>query len=376
MFVPALNNHFCSNQFMKAIYTLLLITLLSPHVIVMAQHAGDPDPAFGTLGTMVTDFGTGNTRAVGMVLQADQKAVIGGFLSGLPCLTRLNTDGSVDETFGDNGLALGDVSTGLWPNPTSLLGMLDDGKFIIVYYTGPTLLHDIALTRFNNDGSIDMSFGVNGTSIQSCIDGDDTPDGMIIQDDGKIVVVGSGYETGSNVSQSIIARFTADGLLDNSFAGDGVFTFSYGTSGVYASDVVQQPDGRLVVVNNAAFFGSTAYDIVLLRLNVDGTLDNSFGDNGMAHLILSNDSDYGIAVTLKPDGKIVIGGVIVVIGDIEMLLLQVNPDGTLDTNFGENAGYTIPHLGDDADRAESILIASDGKIVVAGSHDDFMAMEQ
>jgi uncharacterized delta-60 repeat protein len=243
-----------------------------------------------------------------------------------------------------------------------------DGKIVVAGTSFYTVCEDIwcsspaefALARYNADGTLDTSFSGDGKETTDFGGSDYGAYDVAIQPDGKIVAVG---HTGTGAHEFAIARYNPDGSLDSSFSGDGKETtdfgdLDYGTDyGAY--DVAIQPDGKIVAVGRTG-----GGDFGLARYSPDGSLDTSFSGDGKATTDLGG-LDYGRAVALQADGKIVVAGTTLVGADGDFALARYNPDGTLDSSFSGD-GKETPDFGVRHD-GEAVALQADGKIVVAGS---------
>jgi uncharacterized delta-60 repeat protein len=194
---------------------------------------------------------------------------------------------------------------------------------------------DFAVTRYNEDGSLDMGFGIGG-KVTTDFDGQrDIPNAVAIQADGKIVVVGTVKED-TNTDMGI-ARYLTNGALDLSFSGDGRKTIGFGHDDeAYA--VALQSDGKIVVAGTAderegiltqRFYPD--FDYALVRLNSNGELDKSFSGNGLLRKETESFSEL-YAVAILDDGGILVGG--------NRHIYRFHADGTDDTSFGWAATLT------------------------------------
>lgn len=200
---------------------------------VFAQ-AGTLDPFFGEGGKVSIDFSGDEDDAFSVALQNDQKMIIAGRskqLSGTYdfALARLNPDGSLDQSFGDNGKIV--QSLGPFSTVSDVL-VKTDGKIIVVgiryNYNSASVTEssNIAICRYTNDGLLDSTFGVNGIITYDLSGTYDFAYSGDIQNDGKIVIVG---HTGSNGSGDfLIVRVYSDGSLDNSFGTGGQKKIDFG----------------------------------------------------------------------------------------------------------------------------------------------------
>jgi uncharacterized delta-60 repeat protein len=347
--------------------TIALIMLLSANdTRVSSQAAGSMDETFGDNGTVITEFGDGYDRSAGLVVQPDQKIVIAGSAKITAeykaTLVRFKTDGTYDNTFGDGGIAASSVFNN-YPNPSRPLVIQPDGKLIHVYNTGEFGEYNLSVSRFNSDGTLDTDFNGTGIVEESVFPGDDYPNSVTLQPDGKIIVVGMGT-TGTGFYNMAAIRLNPDGSMDNSFNGSGIFTAYLGDHDCYIFDVSLLPNGKILLLCQSYVTG-TANDPVLIRLNADGSYDTSFGDNGIAEFIVSNGADYVMQFVLQPDGKVLMVGNTAVGNFYDVFILRVDDTGALDNTFG-TGGMVISHVSDNKNWGESIALAEDGKILVGG----------
>jgi uncharacterized delta-60 repeat protein len=242
---------------------------------------GSLDVSFGNGGKVITsDAGYDWFSAV--ALQPDGKIVVagwsgGGFYSADFVLARYNFDGTLDAGFGSGGKVTTDLGG---DDRASAMALQPDGKIVAA---GRTSGGNFALTRYNQDGSPDATFGLGG-KVTTDLGGDDAVSAMALQPDGRIVVGGA-----SN-SRFALARYNRDGSLDPTFGAGGAVIADFDA----AAALALQPDGKIVV---AAWPG-------LARYNPDGRLDLPFGTGGTAAT-----GSGATALALQADGKIVtVGG--------------------------------------------------------------------
>lgn len=359
---------------MKIQYLTSLIAFLLSILHSNAQNAGDLDLTFGNNGSVITDLGIGYDQCSGLVVQPDQKIVIAGRAyvneGWYPTLIRMNMDGTLDNSFDSDGIAWGDVphSTTLYAEADALV-LQPDGKFLYTFYLSFFGGDGLAVTRFNTDGSIDTGFGTNGTTTIIVVEYGNYSNSMLLQSDGKILVTGRVQASSNSPFTAVAVRFTADGLLDETFADDGIFTFFQG-NGTQVIDVKQASDGKTVMACSTSYSGY--YDYVIIRLNEDGTFDTTFNEDGISNFNISGSYDAPQFLTLREDGSIIIVGYAYSEDgtNTDWAMVSLTSGGELDTGFG-NDGVVIAALGDGNDVAESVVIAPDGKILVAGYHEDF-----
>lgn len=210
-----------------------------------------------------------------------------------------------------------------------------------------------------NDGTLDLSFGTNGFVITNIGGTDDASTSAVLQPDGKIIV--AGWTNVSGIYDFIVVRYNTNGSIDTTFGNNGIATANAGGDDEGAFSVVLQPDGKIVTGGYSNASGN--YDFVVIRFNNNGSVDTSFGTDGIAITSLDNLNDTGRSVVLQPDGKIVLAGYIDTEFDIGIVRYTTN--GSLDTSFGIS-GIVITDLGGTIDAVYSVVIQPDGKIVVAG----------
>jgi len=176
---------------------------------------------------------------------------------------------------------------------------------------------------------------------------------VVVQPDGKIVVAGG-------ISDIVVLRYLPDGSLDATFDVDGMVTMDISGNSESASAVTLHPDGRIIVAGGT--YNGVETDFALLSLNPDGSLDTSFGIDG---LVTSDHggSESGGSIVRQPNGKLVVAGA--ASGD-DFALARYHPDGSLDTTFGV-AGWVITDFGYGRDFSQEVALQPDGKILVAGT---------
>ena len=169
----------------------------------------------------------------------------------------------------------------------------------------------------------------------------------------------------------------AAGDLDTSYNGTGINVSDLGTGTDRAAAVAAQSDGKTVVVGWADVGDVGSDQLVVLRYNVDGTLDNSFSTDGVDTQDVSTGADYGYGVAVYPNAGSAHDGKIVAVGygygtTHDIIVLRYNPDGTLDTSFSSDGkvlldvGTALSSTPGTQDFARSVALQSDGKILVAG----------
>jgi uncharacterized delta-60 repeat protein len=304
------------------------------------------------------DFG-GFGQATAVAIRSNGTAVAAGGSARRIALAAFAPDFAPDPTFG----TAGKVTTTIAGEARAVaLAIQPDGKLISAG-SAVGLDRDLALTRHNPDGSLDTSFGTGGFVTADL--GSKTESGatdLVVQPDGKLVVV----ETAT--IGVIVARFNADGSPDTSFGTGGNVVTATPFAGVFAGAVVLQSNGKLVVGDTE--FGGVNYEFALRRFNADGVLDTSFGVGGKAITAFGRQSSLGDLLVLPGDKLLAAGGRSTGAPfDWGFALVRYNADGSFDTSFG-NGGSVETSFSAGTDSATAVLVQPDGKIVAAGASDD------
>jgi uncharacterized delta-60 repeat protein len=211
-------------------------------------------------------------------------------------------------------------------------------------------------------GDLDLSFGTAGKVLTSVGTGSDQGTAMAVDSSSRIIVVGTVAVGGSDTDFGVV-RYTSSGALDTSFGTGGKVITSFNTFFQYVYDVAVQADGKIVVAGST--YNGSNFDFGLARYNSNGTLDNTFDENGLQTINFGGD-DTARAIAIQSDGKIVVVGETVVSGQAEVAIARLNPaDGQLDLTFGSSGRVTTAISAQD-DAAHDVAIQSDGKIIIVG----------
>jgi uncharacterized delta-60 repeat protein len=321
---------------------------------------GTLDEGFGAGGKVVTSVAAHSDRASDVAIQGDGKIVVAGSAydgSGWTILVlRYAADGSLDPTFDGDGI----VTTSFIPGVTSegagsVVIQPADGKIVVggsTTWTGSSD-YDFALARYTSAGALDPTFGSGGTVTTAISVGTytDSISALALQADGKIVAAGTGRN-----GTITVARYTAGGALDGTFSGDGKHQSWVGDSD-QASDVLVQPDGKIVVAGTTY---TERRDFVLLRYTSGGALDVTFGGTGIVLASPGPGENYGFALARQADGKLVTVGQTWVSGT-RFALSRHFEDGSPDPTFGD--GGTVVSI---AGLASDVKILPDGAILAVG----------
>jgi uncharacterized delta-60 repeat protein len=280
-----------------------------------------------------------------------------------PVVTK--TIGNLDPTFGTGGLASHDVGF------SSVIGLANDGtQSVLVGTVGTAPDESFGITRFNADGSLDTSFGTNGVTTNSFNALDSIPTDVAVLPDGGIVIAGTAYtySEGGTVagSQFAVAEYNPDGSLDTSFGSTGAILLNFAGGGL-SFDVLRAlavGSNGIIYVGGSSDADSDDTDFAIAALTSSGTLDTSFG-GGTALVDIDGGDDAINALAVQSNGDVVAAGQAVAGSATEVAVARFLPSGALDPHFG-NKGVATAAVGGVYDAAMSVAVQPKGQIVFGG----------
>ncbi|NOY52480.1 MAG: hypothetical protein GXP58_02540 [Deltaproteobacteria bacterium] len=280
------------------------------------------------------------------------------FSVSIPAATA--AEGDAYTTFGTNGSVICHDGQGT-DNDVDDVIIQSDGKILVVWRSYPATggSAKLFIQRYTSDGKIDTSFGSGGTVTYSPASNSSCKDYEMHTDSGgKILVTGDCSSSGGVFS--FLLRYKSDGTLDTTFGTDGVVS----NSDMSGGSVLPMNSGKILLVGDGET--SATGDAVVLRYNSDGTLDTTFGTNGVVTYTddRSYDSCWVSDHVLQPDGKIyVLGACKSSSSPIEgSFLLYYNSDGSPDTSFGTKGVIQY-----DGESYRDIVQLPDGRILLVGN---------
>lgn len=324
----------------------LLVLMILSFGFTKAQNSGEIDTSF-TLGANIYILNHPTT----IVPLSDGKILSGGYFFSDDEIQRgiikLNSDGSIDNSFNTEGIGTAFMSAGSVPvDVVTSIVVQEDGKIVIggvfAYYNDAP--NTAKLARLNSDGSLDYSFNAGffqSSSVRS----------LALQPDGKILATGSIVINTTDTNPYGVLRLNTDGSIDTDFYG------SFALEGGGSSIVIQE-DGKILVGGLFTSYDGQPYNRIV-RLNEDGSVDTTFnigtGFNNWVQLIV-----------LQEDGKILAGGWFTEYnGESYNRIIRLNSDGSIDTTFNIGTGF------DFVMNISSITIQPNGKILVGGSFTEY-----
>lgn len=248
-----------------------------------------------------------------------------------------------------------------------------DAAFAMALSSGKMLVAggsdgDFALARYNADGSLDASFGVMGRVSTDLGSGVDQAYAIAVQPDGRIVLAGETCAP-SGFYEFALARYMPDGSLDASFGAGGKVILHFGSDFDQATSVAMSPDGGILVGGMATLDSLSQF--ALAKLNPNGSLDLNFGVGGLVTTAMDDAYSGSSAMVVQPDGGIVLAGYVspFATGLTDVALLRYTVTGGLDPTFGAG-GKAIIDFGGSDDAGRALALQTDGSILVAGyAHD-------
>ena len=363
---------------------------LTNSIAFVLNPNGSPDFNFGTAGLVTMDVASDASDVFqNLDVQPDGGLLIGGSDPGTQTrigggfLARLFPDGSPDWTFDGDGL-LDRVLPEPWLmfGGTDLALQGDTGQFVLATggYPTPNSGMDVAVARFNPDGSLDASFGETGTGY---VTHNGTGPAIFydarsaLQPGGGIAFTGTTRLVAGDLP---LARLNPNGTPDRTFGddtpgtdGDARADIDFGARNDWGTDVVAQPDGKLVVIGRAEFYDWTAgwtNQLLVARFNPDGSLDTSFGSGGATLTDFGGIFQILNRGALDADGNILGLGIYQAAGVRSPLLVRYSPDGILDTGFGDGGKLLFDLPANVKNELEKDVVpTADGKIMVIGTAD-------
>jgi uncharacterized delta-60 repeat protein len=270
--------------------------------------------------------------------------------------------GQLDPSFADNGLFIADLH-GQHDVPKAV-ALQEDGKIVVILSEDypDAAGFEIAILRLNTDGTIDSTFADQGEYRYFNPTASDLAYHIQVLEDGKILGAGSHGTTNANPDLLLI-KLNADGTPDASFGTDGVAIQPIGTGQDYIFSFTINEAGQIIAGGTSHFSGSSYRKHLVCRFNTNGTLDSTFAENGV--FTWGNDETYNdiYDVEIAEDGGILACGKSVPAGTDRMSLYKILEDGSsLDSTFATNGALLAPFQG----TAAGMIVHSNGNILLTG----------
>ncbi len=329
----------------------------SQPTVIRVTPTGTLDPSFGVGGIArpALDRPVNNFWALGVqpdgrpLLAVGTDVVENGTLRNAVVVVRLTTAGALDPSFGVSGSAV--TTTDVPINFAALLVDGDGGFVVARTVCEVTAECTLFVDRFTADGM----------PIDGFASGDAFAKSVALQPDGRLVTAGRGFEDETFRFPLVLTRYLTGGRRDHSFGkSEGRLLTDVALSRLFPPSLALARDGKLVVA------GSSGGDMVIARFLADGRPDRDFGSEGSTTAQPGNSETVALSVAVLPDGRIVAAGAT---GTFQIapdwLIAAFLPDGTLDTSFGDD-GLVVRTPTSRADVASKIRVQPNGRLIVAG----------
>lgn len=326
------------------------------HMVVARYHSnGSLDYSFGSNGICKIQVGGASTQGRSLLIQPDGKIVACGYADADFAVARYHANGTIDTSFNGTGEVKtnleNDIPTFGSNDAVSSSALQPDGKIVV----GGESDQRIALVRYNPNGRLDTTFNDSGKVMLPMGNFGSTLYDVVIKSDGKILACGYAYTSTSQ--DFLLVQFKIDGRLDSTFGTNGV-VFMNVIDAEAAYGLALQSDGKIVLAGKAFAAG------VMARFKPDGAIDSSFGIHGtVVDTLASGDKGYE-ALALAPDGKLYASGLINTTGEDDFYIVRYHGNGRIDSSFSDSG--TATQIGIWQDRVHALLLQSDGKIIAGG----------
>ena len=276
---------------------------------------------------------------------------------------KFKPDGRLDNSFSDNGHMMFDIDAGIDEGNQVLL--TNDNKIIIGGRSNHgvdlgTVLFDYSLAKFNVNGVLDKSFGGEGKVITDFGYRDDAINKLIPNDEKTFYAIGRA--SNGTDDDFAVARYDYDGNLDYSFNNIGRVWIDFGMSDDVAYTAEKTDEGD-IIIGGSSNSGATP-KVAFAKIKSDGSLDTSFGDNGLK---VWKFSPPGLIYDLDINGNdVYASGFIDNLETFNILVTKFNLEGIIDKNFGKNGTKIFSEFDSDS-ISTSIYIINSNQILLAGT---------
>ena len=334
-------------------------------VVVRLNCNGTIDNTFGTNGYYLYNSPGGSSFAYDIELLPNGQLLVAGATSitaANPRFTmfKLNSDGTLDQTFGVNGFFHNDIGSG---EDYARKILIQNNKIILVGVSkvpGFTT-NRLALTQCDMNGQLDVTFGTGGTTVfQNATGASCFGQSAVIANNQDIFICGDAYI--NNVYYPLLAKVSANGLPYTTFGSNGVLIPMNFNARFFDIEY----DGTKLIMNGQNGVGP--WDFLLQARNTtDGGLVTTFGTAGSTIVdVIQADTYYELLI--HPDGSLLACGTTGTAGigaARDFILSKYNANGILDNSFGTN-GHTITSFASAWDDAYGMDLYPGNKIVLAG----------
>jgi uncharacterized delta-60 repeat protein len=329
---------------------------------------GTLDNSFGTNGIVTTSVCSLHDYGNSMAIQSDGKIIIAGTTQdsikgySVVAVARYNSNGTLDINFGNNGIVT--TSVGSFNDYGNALALQSNGDITVA---GTTEINNngskqMFAIRYHSSGIPDLAFNYDGIALTNFEDSLASCSTILIQNDNKIVLAGNSVNNGN--PNFAIARFNIDGSPDNTFNTDGKDTISISATINYCNSIALQSNGKIVMAGYSHNGFTT--DFTLVRYKTNGIIDSTFGANGIVTNAIGNSANEINSIVIQSDDKILAAGYSKNDNSYDFALARYTINGSIDITF-DTDGKLTTDFSSHIDFGRAIALQSDGKIIVAGN---------
>ncbi len=329
--------------------------------IVQYNQDGSLSPNFGLNGEVILDFSPHDDIATDGILQTDGKLLVAGFTFNADSATydfamaRYMKTGVLDYTFGNNGIVIIPTYKNYYIQGRNVsIALQADNKIVLTSVVTSNTQEQLYIGRYQTNGLIDSTFGTNGY-VNLAISPFILHTSVAIDNSQNIIV---GFV--NNFTSLGIIRLLSNGNLDYNFNGNGIVFTPISVSDAFENTELQlQNDGKIVLFGNAYDTIGTN-SLVICRYTVTGLLDSTFNQDG----IINGYPFMGTSLCIQSDNKILVVGNKYINSTQILALTRYQTDGSLDSTFGNNGLIVTDLQGDEA--IEKVVLTSSNEILVGG----------
>lgn len=346
-------------------------------VISKFSGIGVKDISFAENGTLMVNLPFQFSTLGSAFLTNDQKIIGVGYTNyfidnSQMFLFKLNLDGTFDAQFGNAGLLtfpeLGLKGMSVATDETANL-------YIAGNISNPPYNWNYIILKMNSQGEIVNSFGDNGRLVFDFAEFDANP--KIVFKQSKLYFAGDSNVHNSGIfhgNSLILMKMNLDGILDDSFGNQGVVVLKKDWGGFWSSSITMNEFGEIYAVGATKDYMELDYDLSLLKFEANGELNTEFGNNGMIITDFSGGNDFGYNVLLYDNNTPLLTGFATKNQDSDFLLMKYIQDGSLDNSFGEN-GIVLTNINENSGEiSKASVMIGNTHIIIAGTSDYNIAL--
>jgi uncharacterized delta-60 repeat protein len=356
--------------------------------LILARYTanGILDPTFGSNGGWTpTQFYTNRgARGYSLILDSSDRIIVTGSSSNAAntnnqlVVARYTANGILDPTFGTGGF----TDTAFYPGQSEggYQLVLDSTERIIINGYTRNITSDftqLVVARYTANGILDPTFGSNGgftpTTFYTGESSDTSTNSLVLDSTEQIILVGTTQDSTSGLYKLLVVRYTTNGILDPTFGSSSGWTLTPISPRISDDgySLVLDSTGRILVTTNTLDTQSGRYELIVARYSANGILDPTFGSNDgfTTTTFYPGNNESGVSLVLDSTGKIIILGFTLNLTS-NLILTRYTASGILDTTYGTNGGWTLGTFGTVIDLLSfgfGIVIDSEGRTIVTGS---------